>query len=396
MRMAGIWRRGRGGPEGREFTDETGTLRVRRHRLRLMATTAAVVVTAATAGGYLVFSSAGALSSQEGRPSGGPDAAGTTPPSGHGLVASGAGGGTATSGPASSGAIACPMVPGVPDPTGGTDSMGSASHLFTRTTADGVTIRAYRLPSAAPCTCGPLPIDPNASSSVGSSSGPPSSGSVVVGGSPADPEVALGLSDEVAVGEGALFDVPDPSAATTGPAGAPAATVSNAFGVLEGAPVWWVAAAVGPEVASAQMTFADGSTDEMSPVDGVVVLARQVNASVASSGQGPYEVRGALQLLDSSGAVIDTVTFPVSAPEPTPVPAPLPAPLPTPLPAPLPTPSSTSVPVSTPAPVPDTLPASLPGSTGSTSVPTVTSPSAPGGSMIACPDMEAPATGAAG
>jgi hypothetical protein len=131
--------------------------------------------------------------------------------------------------------------------------------------------------------------------------------------------------------------------------------------------VWWVAVSVGPEVTGTQMTFADGSTDQMAPVNGVAVLAHQIDPSVVSSGDGPYDVRGTLRLLDSSGAVIRTVTFPEATPPPTPILAPL------------------------PVAVPGSYPASAPGSTPSTSV-RMTSPPASTGSATACPDVVAPTT----
>ena len=115
-----------------------------------------------------------------------------------------------------------------------------------------------------------------------------------------------------------------------------------------------------------QATFADGSTDEMAPVDGVAVVAHQIDATAAPGGD-PYEVRGSLQLLDSSGAVIDDVTFP----EPSP---------PTPL----------------PAPAPDTSPQPLPAPTPPVSVTTVPSPAGPADSMIVCPEMESPSNASAG
>ena len=68
------------------------------------------------------------------------------------------------------------MTPGVADMTGGNESLGSATHLFTRTTADGVTIRAYRLSSNESCGCGTIPNASTISPSSGTSSGPTTSG----------------------------------------------------------------------------------------------------------------------------------------------------------------------------------------------------------------------------
>jgi len=361
------------------------------HRRCLVAVAGTMVVAvAATAGGYMAFSSTTALASPEGRPTGVFHRAGAAPEAPRGFVASGAEPNDGGSGSvaATSGVLACPMIPADAGAIGATDTLGSANHLFTRTTADGVTIRAYRLPAAGSCTCEPLPVVPSPSPASGSSSGSTSSPPVVPGGMSVTPQVSVELSDAAAVGQGVLFDAPSSSPATD-PGVEPIGTISNVFGVLEGAPVWWVAVSVGPAVANAQMTFADGSTDEMSPADGVVVLARQVDASTASAGDGPYEVRGTLQLLDSSGAVIQTVAFP-----------------------------QTTSPA--PVPVPDSLPTPVPGSTVPSSVPAVTSPSAPtgssgstgstgsagssgsaglsgsAGSMFVCPQMEAPANASAG
>jgi hypothetical protein len=100
-----------------------------------------------------------------------------------------------------------------------------------------------------------------------------------------------------------------------------------AFGVAEGDPVWWIAVQVGADVASAKATFADGSVDQMAPVDGVAVLAHHITAQVASTGSGPSTVRATLVLLGAGGEVLATVTFPE---QPKPMPVPLPAPEPSP------------------------------------------------------------------
>jgi len=268
----------------------------------------------------------------------------------------------ASSGAAVSGAIACPMMPSTVNMTGGDQSVGSATHVFTRTTTGGVTIRAYRLPSATSCGCGPLPAAAAPSPSSGRSSEAPG-GQIVRGAPLADPEVSLELSDAIAVGQGDLLDATGVSATTPNATTEPTAVISNAFGIVEGAPVWWIAVSVGPEVASAQVTFADGSTDQMSPIDGIAVLAHQIDPSVASSGDGPYEVRGTLQLLDSSGQVIKTVDLPASLP-----------PL---------VPSGVSVPGSPPG--------TVPGTTSSASIPILASPPVSNDSMVACPEMTIPA-----
>jgi hypothetical protein len=255
------------------------------------------------------------------------------------------------------------MIPAPSDTTGGGGGVGSASHLFTRTTADGVTIRTYHLSSSGACGCG-------------------SSDSVTVE-----------LSDESAVGQGYLGDDPDPAPTTANARSEPIGLASGAFGVVEGAPVWWTAVAVGPEVATVSMTYPGGSTDQMTPVDGVAVLAEQIKGPVASSGDGPDEVRGTLRLLDASGDVVTTVTLPQTTSTPTPVPIQVPRPI--------------SVPANRASPVVGTTssssaPSASSGSSGpssgsaGSSGSAVSSPPAGAGSVIACPETVAPAAAAAG
>jgi hypothetical protein len=123
--------------------------------------------------------------------------------------------------------------------------------------------------------------------------------------------------------------IPVTTTTTTAAApGQPQELASGAFGVVEGDPVWWVAVQVGANVTSVQMTFPDGSTDQMAPVDGIAVLAHRVAAAVATADTGPYVVRGSLELQGSAGSVIGTVTLPQTATTPGPVPSPLPAPVP--------------------------------------------------------------------
>ncbi len=110
---------------------------------------------------------------------------------------------------------------------------------------------------------------------------------------------------------------------TASPPVEPSALETGAFGVLEGDPVWWVAVEVGTDVSSVQMTFPDGTTDEMAPVDGVAVLAHRLAPAVASVATGPYEVRGTLELLGADGSVMDSVTLPQTS---TAVPVPSPEP----------------------------------------------------------------------
>jgi hypothetical protein len=267
--------------------------------------------------------------------------------------------GVAAPAAAGSGAIACPMIPASGDTSeggesAGGDSVGSASHLFTRATADGITIRTYHLSSLGSCGCG------------------------------SSDSVSVELSDQSAVGQGFLVDEPDPVATTGNARSEPIGLASGAFGVVEGAPVWWTAVAVGPEVATVSMTYPGGSTDQMAPVDGVAVLARSITASTAASGDGPYQVRGTLRLLDASGAVLTTVTLPESPPLPTPLRLPM------------------SVPGNRAIPVIGTTSSSPPSSSApsSSSAPlsssTGISPPVGAGTTIACAEQVGPAASAGG
>ncbi len=215
--------------------------------------------------------------------------------------------------------------PALGEATGSSSDAGTATHLFTRTTADGVTMRVYRL-AATGIGCGPIPV-----------AGGPATPSLSCGNSQ---QVAIEMSDATAVGQGDLgWSVasasPTDSSSSAGAAvstGSEPQTISTgAFGVVEGDPVWWVAFQVGAEVTRSEVTFADGSTDEMAPVDGVAVLAHHVTVGATSD---PDTVTGTVELFDGSGSVVSTITLPQQpVPPPTPVPAPLPAPLPVPSPS---------------------------------------------------------------
>jgi hypothetical protein len=186
------------------------------------------------------------------------------------------------------------------------------------------------------------------------------------------------MSDAAAVGQGVLLTQADPVATTANAGTEPTGEVSGAFGVAEGAPVWWTAVSVGPEVATVEMTFDGGSTDQMAPVDGVAVLAHPVDPSVASAGEGPYQVRGTLRLLDASGAVIASQVLPDPSPTP-PGPGPTPGPVPRP----------GSVPASPPVTVPVTT-------TTTGRSPTAVSLPASSGSVMACPEALTPVNASAG
>lgn len=219
----------------------------------------------------------------------------------------------------------------------------AATHLFTRTTGDGVTIRAYQLPLGVDPGCGSDAATPDPPSSTPIPTGPVTPSTPGTLGCSAR-QVSVEMSDDAAVGVGTLgvsgdasmgspasgaaaadTTVASPTAVTATATSGPLAITTGAFGVVEGGPVWWVAMAVPDTVARADVTFADGSTDTMVPVSGVVVLAHHVALATTATGSDPYDVQGSVQLLDASGDVVTTVTIPV---QPQPVPGPLPAPAP--------------------------------------------------------------------
>jgi len=218
-------------------------------------------------------------------------------------------------------AMPCEAAGSVPGSSGSSGSSGSASaspgvvapaqtatHLFTRTTSDGVTIRVYRVSSGPILGCG-------------SSAGGQTMFVPVCGG---DRDM-VEMSDTAAVGQGELaVDEPVPVTASTPlPAHVVSLPASGAFGVLEGDPVWWVAVQVDTGVTGVEADFADGTTDVMAPVNGVVALAHHVTVP---GGSDPSEVQATLRLLDGGGGVIGTVPVPSPAPTPVPVPDPAPAP----------------------------------------------------------------------
>ncbi len=227
----------------------------------------------------------------------------------------------------SSAMVACPDI----GATGtAVSEAGTAAHLFTRTTSDAVTIRVYRLAGTV-IGCGTVPTPVNSAPSMLSCNGG---------------TISIEMSDDTAVGQGDLgqpfvsplatgssgstsVPAPDPLPTTPNAGTEPLSISTGTFGVLEGDPVWWLALQLGPDVASAKVTFADGSTDQMAPVDAVAVLAHHIAVTATSD---PADVRGTVELLDGSGNLLRTITLPqpvVAEPGPIPVPQPgpyLPAP----------------------------------------------------------------------
>jgi hypothetical protein len=227
-----------------------------------------------------------------------------------------------------------------------------AHHLFTRTTADGIVVRAYRTdpptPPAATATSttvpagkapsagvacrgfvtgGPgKPVPPEAGVSTGSpgqasssanasasadsgASGGSSTGPAnpdappPAGGVPAPmpcppippdckptPSLIAELSNDAAVGQGFY-----PLAAD-----APSTPLSllgpGVFGGAEGSPAMWVAVRTGPGVGTARLRLPSGATDEMAPVEGVAVLAHGTTK--------PPPDGTVVEALDRSGKVI--------------------------------------------------------------------------------------------
>jgi hypothetical protein len=128
------------------------------------------------------------------------------------------------------------------------------SRLFARTTGDGVTMRVF--------------LDPNAA--------------------PAVVEAELSTNDAVASVEQAPSQPPQGAAIGS--------IAGGVFGGSEGAIGRWVIVNVAPNVARVRATFGNGS-DEMQPVQGVAVLAHLGSGAVVISA------------LDSQGKTLVTTTF---------------------------------------------------------------------------------------
>jgi hypothetical protein len=333
-----------------------------RRRQRALVGAAALALVIGAAGGYFGEAAASPVAVRASGP-------GSTP------TTTAASGGTRSVAPSSSGpAVLCPNASGgSPGASSGTTStngsldIGTATRVFTRTTADGVTIRVYQdARTGASCIGLPTPMAGSASASTPPTTMAPS-GSASSPVFPTGSETTIELSDDNAVGQGAITPlqcvmspgggvvggsgsgssngaqpgsspaspvttnpvpttpittIPTTTTTTTTPPGGPSELATGVFGVAEGDPVWWVAVEVGTDVTSVRMTFPDGTSDEMAPVGGVAVLAHRVAPAVASAGTGPYEVRGTLELLGAGGVVLNTVTLPEQS-APVPVPTPL-------------------------------------------------------------------------
>ena len=166
--------------------------------------------------------------------------------------------------------------------------------LFTRSTATGVTIRAYSAGSSSGdgCPAGtscPLsttvPTDPTTTTSCPAdvpcaepavtphaTGGPIAAGGGVVPAPGATPDPCAQLVVELSTDRAVGTDT------ATLPSATPAADAlqvlgSGSFGVAEGDPVSWVAVSVGTGVDSVQLSIGGSPVDDMEPLGGLVVLA---------------------------------------------------------------------------------------------------------------------------
>ncbi len=272
------------------------------------------------------------------------------------------------------------------------------SFLFSRTSASGVTVRAYTAGSTTGGGCGPAvvctpgttvpptpacprgatcaqPLVPHVSGGSTGSTNPavegvaPSGSNAVTSSQPVGSGTSttssgpvsgctpliLELSTDQAVGTGSV------SLPETAPTASGALDVlgSGSFGTTEGAPVAWVAVSVGDGVASTQLSVGGAVVDSMAPNSGVVVLVATGQASLDGA-----SVIG----LDQSSTVVGTVPVGQTAgPDATAV---CPAPASTPV----TTPTSTT---STTSPSPTTSTTSPTSPTPTTSTTSTTTPASP-------------------
>jgi hypothetical protein len=144
---------------------------------------------------------------------------------------------------------------------------GPVTKLFRRST-DGIVIRAFTTPNSSPCQgdgwCPPPSCFPDAQ---------------VTG--------QLSTDDAVGVAWGSHYGGTAPALRVSG--------VSQFGDNGEGSPVRWVVAQAGAGVKTVRVSFAGGGTDEMAPVDGVVVLAARAD---------PAQTGGTVEALDGAGAVV--------------------------------------------------------------------------------------------
>jgi len=265
-------------------------------------------------------------------------------------------GSTAASRPAASSTTTLPgragasLAPGPSEPStqpsiGG---LGSYVFVFTRTTASGVTIRAYASgsgtgggcppeaacppvgivpePAPAPCPKGamcpqPLVSPPAQGAPPTRTGGSGGAGPAVTAPPQPGPECGLltiELSTDRAVGSGS---VPRPLTAAPAPGTAQILGVGS-FGSAEGAPVGWVAVWVGSAVASVNLSVGGAVVDTMAPTSGIAVLAVPGNPTLAGVTVVGVDPSGAavatLPADQSSGSGASACTAPPGGPPSTP------------------------------------------------------------------------------
>jgi hypothetical protein len=163
---------------------------------------------------------------------------------------------------------------------------GKLTHVFNRT-ADGVAIRAYEREITLPTPPAGAPAIPPACKPTGGLVGE--------------------LSTPEAVGQGVSVTFP--------PDGALIGVRIGIFGIAEGAPVAWAIAKVDGTVEKVRLRLPDGSTDEMSPDHGWVVLAHHVAAAAGTEPKKAIEGT-VVEALDGGGKVIASHSTSDPKPEP--------------------------------------------------------------------------------
>jgi hypothetical protein len=148
--------------------------------------------------------------------------------------------------------------------------------LFRRTTSDDIQIRGYLSPVNSVCEGTMCPLTACVP----------------------DAQIIGQLSTEAAVGYaiGGRFAKAAPDIKVTG---------AGFFGANgEGSPVEWIIAQASDRVAKVRMTFLDGATDEMAPVQGAVILAAPSD---------PAKTGGTLEAFDAGGTLVGHAPIPVLA-----------------------------------------------------------------------------------
>ncbi len=168
-----------------------------------------------------------------------------------------------------------------PGPPFGVGATGPLTRLFTRTTAAGVTLRAFR---TAP------PIPPGLSAGCG------------LGG----PRLQVEVSTAAMAGTTVGFAPATHSKPVT-------AVESDLLGQPEGDPTAVIMAATGPTVTHVLVRFNGGAQDSMAPVDGWAVLASPAPATLTGGG-----AVGTLTATNAAGRVVGSSSLALNAVEPDP------------------------------------------------------------------------------